>query len=298
MLTNNPEAPMTEEKPNVKTTLTKDDQAGWYIFDNRFGVTSCFYWNGDECAGCVGDGFHGDQRDAIGCGMTIIEAINAAEDPYRKITPEPVTNEAARESPGAKGFMECDTCRAKPGTPLLCCGCLTNRTLIAKQSDEIEELKAERDQLHRTREQLQLQQWHGSVVKLAKELGWDDASEQTISEWLRAKLSPPQPEVIEGRGQAVESEVACYMEEWPDGCIQLVRFGPDSIFKSGYRYMRCPTFPPRPAFVAPEKPELVLVRWKATGQLEWMTPAQYTYFASEGCEQIEAGEPLTAGAAK
>ena len=27
-------------------------------------------------------------------------------------------------------FMECDTCRAKPGTPILCDGCLHNRAAI------------------------------------------------------------------------------------------------------------------------------------------------------------------------
>lgn len=27
-------------------------------------------------------------------------------------------------------FMECDTCRAKPGTPVLCSGCLHNRAAI------------------------------------------------------------------------------------------------------------------------------------------------------------------------
>lgn len=27
-------------------------------------------------------------------------------------------------------FVECDTCRAKPGTPPLCAGCLHNRRLI------------------------------------------------------------------------------------------------------------------------------------------------------------------------
>lgn len=29
-------------------------------------------------------------------------------------------------------FMECDTCRAKCGTPILCNGCLHNRILITK----------------------------------------------------------------------------------------------------------------------------------------------------------------------
>lgn len=28
------------------------------------------------------------------------------------------------------GFMECDTCRAKPGSPPLCAGCLHNREVI------------------------------------------------------------------------------------------------------------------------------------------------------------------------
>jgi len=27
-------------------------------------------------------------------------------------------------------FIPCDTCRAKPGSPLLCAGCLHNRTVI------------------------------------------------------------------------------------------------------------------------------------------------------------------------
>lgn len=29
-------------------------------------------------------------------------------------------------------FMECDSCRAKPGSPLLCKGCLHNRNVISK----------------------------------------------------------------------------------------------------------------------------------------------------------------------
>ncbi len=34
--------------------------------------------------------------------------------------------------PDPKQFLECDTCRAKPGSPQLCNGCLHNRTLIGK----------------------------------------------------------------------------------------------------------------------------------------------------------------------
>lgn len=31
-----------------------------------------------------------------------------------------------------KEFIECDTCRAKPGSPILCQGCLHNRDLISR----------------------------------------------------------------------------------------------------------------------------------------------------------------------
>jgi hypothetical protein len=34
-------------------------------------------------------------------------------------------------TPDLTQFVECDACRAKPGTPALCAGCLHNRTAIA-----------------------------------------------------------------------------------------------------------------------------------------------------------------------
>ena len=43
-------------------------------------------------------------------------------------------------------YKECDTCSAKPGSPLLCSGCLNNRTIIQdlttklEQADEYKEL--------------------------------------------------------------------------------------------------------------------------------------------------------------
>ncbi len=36
--------------------------------------------------------------------------------------------------PDPNAFMECDTCRKKPGSPELCKGCLHNRELINKKS--------------------------------------------------------------------------------------------------------------------------------------------------------------------
>ena len=38
--------------------------------------------------------------------------------------PKPVIQEAV--------FVECDTCRAKPGSPTLCAGCLHNRQVIGE----------------------------------------------------------------------------------------------------------------------------------------------------------------------
>ena len=34
-------------------------------------------------------------------------------------------------------FMECTTCRAKPGMPRLCDGCLNNRTAIFRLREEL-----------------------------------------------------------------------------------------------------------------------------------------------------------------
>lgn len=37
-------------------------------------------------------------------------------------------------------FMECDTCRAKAGSPILCKGCLHNRDVIQKLGAELTKL--------------------------------------------------------------------------------------------------------------------------------------------------------------
>lgn len=46
---------------------------------------------------------------------------------------------------GAGEFTECDTCRAKPGSPLLCSGCLANRATIASLQSEVANLRNEVD---------------------------------------------------------------------------------------------------------------------------------------------------------
>ena len=40
-------------------------------------------------------------------------------------------------------FMECDTCRAKPGSPALCAGCLHNRQAMSDLGRRIVELEAQ-----------------------------------------------------------------------------------------------------------------------------------------------------------
>ena len=37
-------------------------------------------------------------------------------------------------------FIECDTCAAKPGMPVLCEGCLSNRSLIMKYENILREM--------------------------------------------------------------------------------------------------------------------------------------------------------------
>lgn len=41
--------------------------------------------------------------------------------------------------PSPDEFMECDSCRAKPGSPQLCKGCLHNRALISKYGEMTQE---------------------------------------------------------------------------------------------------------------------------------------------------------------
>ena len=44
------------------------------------------------------------------------------------------------------GFMECDTCRRKPGSPTLCAGCLHNRKHIKALETENAQLRESLDE--------------------------------------------------------------------------------------------------------------------------------------------------------
>ncbi len=48
------------------------------------------------------------------------------------------------------GFTECDSCGAKPGSPVLCHGCLCNRTTMGKYKDRAEKLEVENKKLNET----------------------------------------------------------------------------------------------------------------------------------------------------
>ncbi len=43
-------------------------------------------------------------------------------------------------------FQECDTCKAKPGSPALCYGCLSNRGLISSLTARVVALEASGDE--------------------------------------------------------------------------------------------------------------------------------------------------------
>jgi hypothetical protein len=55
----------------------------------------------------------------------------------------PVSPDAEPESSYKIPFVECDTCIKKPGTPILCQGCLLNREAILNLTAERDRLKQE-----------------------------------------------------------------------------------------------------------------------------------------------------------
>jgi hypothetical protein len=59
---------------------------------------------------------------------------------WLEVTEVPVPQEPAPES-FRRRFMECDSCRGKPGMPILCVGCLQNRAALCAADDELSHAK-------------------------------------------------------------------------------------------------------------------------------------------------------------
>jgi hypothetical protein len=73
---------------------------------------------------------------------------------------------------------------------------------------------------------------------------------------LAAKATPPaSPEVIEGSNQFVGDLAGWYLRE-AGGDIHVFELHPRDTFTNGFRYMRCPTFPPRPMAKLSWKPNV------------------------------------------
>lgn len=240
-------------------------------------------------------------------------------------------------------FTECDTCRAKPGCPALCSGCLANRKRIGELEAALAKLTAEPPTCEEPDPPIvRLQFPDGSVPEDLRECaeGWKRHYERKLSDWqtmmqqrdralrelereerdhietidhrdkheerintivrelglgeyesswtshndpseraieaiceLQRQSQQPDPEVIEGRGQLVTEEQEgdwLYVSKLnPENKPDVSRKELGEAFDKSYRYMRCPTFPPRPTFQPPPKPELKLVRHKSTGTVLW-----------------------------
>lgn len=64
-----------------------------------------------------------EELEKIEDALLYVAGLTLTSDGYRRI------NEILNP-PRKDEFLECDTCRAKAGSPTLCKGCLHNRTLI------------------------------------------------------------------------------------------------------------------------------------------------------------------------
>jgi hypothetical protein len=67
----------------------------------------------------------------------------------------PVSSDVEPESSYKIPFVECDTCIKKPGTPILCQGCLLNREAILKLTSERDRLQRELDTKQKRVEKLE-----------------------------------------------------------------------------------------------------------------------------------------------
>lgn len=77
-------------------------------------------------------------------------------------------------------FVECDTCRAKPGTPTLCNGCINNRLTIMQAEEEYAKLQKTYEEIVEMNATIlrglnKFQIWAVRLEKLAYNLGFLEA---------------------------------------------------------------------------------------------------------------------------
>jgi len=137
-----------------------------------------------------------------------------------------------------------------------------------------------------------------------------DATPDKIAEKalkIFSECGTAQPEVIEGRGQSVGDKAGwywCYPPEWANGNSGVLHLEAADRFTCECRFIRVtqPVLQPRPAFVAPERPD-TLIRQKSDGFECWASKRAGGYCAGPWCYSFDSvdvinpatGEPLAPG---
>ena len=74
------------------------------------------------------------------CQSAYLRDITDLHSAFKAIACEVSQGRSGDHAVEVTSFVECATCAAKPGTPVLCAGCLQNRARIAKLEDGLAEL--------------------------------------------------------------------------------------------------------------------------------------------------------------
>jgi hypothetical protein len=123
-------------------------------------------------------------------------------------------------------FVECDTCRAKPGSPILCGGCLKNRETISKLSN-----KPSHSQLHQEIEKM----FDERFPLVVEESPWKDetyAREHEIRKNVRSFILSEVIPLVEKR--MVERVKAFWAQfHSTDTGYYGVGCAPEDIYKAG-----------------------------------------------------------------
>lgn len=149
------------------------------------------------------------------------------------------------------------------------------------------------------------------LVEICAKHGWQGLFGESILKWIDAKLGAPVT-AGEARERLAEKEAVTIEQlrtEWQKiPCFATCDSGPEG-FKVTLKYQTLKQaqdaysaigaidklLAPKPAFVAPEKPEhLVRFRQSPTGKCEWMTRQQFESYAVYFVERIDptTGEPI------